>query len=262
MSDKASDGMEERARRAHYAWLSDAIKERGQVEVIADFARTEVERATAALLTRASQAEAEVARLKADAWLFQAKAVRDCAAVLRANGKMSAADVLRKEFTFAFDAEAFTPPPPSDPRREVGAVVEANPGDGGWIVLHGEHKDCQRDIDTSERDAALFDFNDRCRFLRWATPEECARHGIPYIDRTPPAPDKSLRDLIDAVVCADARSSSARDAWLEVEEGDARMDGLYLELEKHRAQARAARRALSAALSTPTTPAPEAQKED
>lgn len=76
--------------------------------------------------------------------------------------------------------------PPTEPRRTVGAVVrDENRCD--WIVVgDGLTRNVERDIH-----AITLPLMSAETFVRWATREECERHGIPFVDRTPPTASPS-----------------------------------------------------------------------
>lgn len=72
--------------------------------------------------------------------------------------------------------------PATEQRRTVGAVV-LDPDRNEWIVVgDGWARNVQRDLN-----AIRFRLRDTEVFVRWATRVECARHGIPFVDRTAPA---------------------------------------------------------------------------
>ncbi len=70
----------------------------------------------------------------------------------------------------------------TDPRRTVGAVTHPKHDSGLWIVINGDETDCCRRLDGNES-GRLGDFFRDDYFVRWATREECERHGIPYVER-------------------------------------------------------------------------------
>ena len=94
---------------------------------------------------------------------------------------------------------------PIDPRREVGAVV-AHHGLHYIAVIAGEGGNCQRRLDGPGTYSTAQPTMDADRFVRWADAAECARHGIPYIDR---APKPDLAELRAAVVNAEVLQWSA-----------------------------------------------------
>lgn len=83
-----------------------------------------------------------------------------------------------------------TPPPAAasvEPRRTVGAVVKAPSDDIEFIVVNpGEGESCVRAITACVSVAPGFTRGSD-RFVRWATRAECEKHGVPFVDRTPPA---------------------------------------------------------------------------
>jgi len=73
--------------------------------------------------------------------------------------------------------------PATEPRRTVGAVVRW--GSAEWIVVKdGEGDDVLRRLSYPEADTCSSCNGDE--FVRWATREECERHGIPYVARPLP----------------------------------------------------------------------------
>lgn len=76
--------------------------------------------------------------------------------------------------------------PAPEPRRTVGAVVRdvqrrefivVRPGDEGYV---------QRRLDSGAGSDVNIYAADHDEFVRWATREECERHGIPYVARPLP----------------------------------------------------------------------------
>jgi len=68
--------------------------------------------------------------------------------------------------------------PVLEPRRTVGAVVRDSI-DSDWIVTK---LDMARVV--SSGDAGEVPVSSHWKFSRWATREECERHGIPFVDRS------------------------------------------------------------------------------
>jgi hypothetical protein len=123
--------------------------------------------------------------------------------------------------------------PPVDPRRVVGAVV----GFAGYkYIVVAEGDVCQRGLHNTVDKAPTAVAKNDDTFLRWATPEECARHGIPYVAR-------------DAQGVAGADLRALRDEYV---------DALALEGENGSMESGrrfiAARRALAAALDASGVP--------
>lgn len=86
--------------------------------------------------------------------------------------------------------DAATPTP--EPRRTVGAVVRDGAiadytDDNLLIVVADDSGACQRYLKSRRNVRGLADAYETDVFVRWATREECERHGIPFVDRTPPA---------------------------------------------------------------------------
>jgi len=83
-------------------------------------------------------------------------------------------------------------PATRDARAEVGAVVAAAVFGTEWVVLgHGS----VRRIDSDKSRATQMACSDDV-FVRWATREECERHGIPYVERTAPV-DAPAKPAVD-----------------------------------------------------------------
>ena len=81
--------------------------------------------------------------------------------------------------------------PATEPRRTVGAVVRDGTlrhydEDDLLIVVADDPAACQRFLDNPRRDLSLADAYPEDEFVRWATREECERHGIPYVARPLP----------------------------------------------------------------------------
>jgi len=71
------------------------------------------------------------------------------------------------------------------PRRTVGAVVRALGIE--WIVVRpGNDHRVQRALDAPDASTFGNDAEEDDEFVRWATREECERHGIPYVARPLP----------------------------------------------------------------------------
>jgi len=79
----------------------------------------------------------------------------------------------------------------TEPRRTVGAVVRDGTlrhydEDDLLIVVADDPAACQRFLDNPRSDLSLADAYPEDEFVRWATREECERHGIPYVARPLP----------------------------------------------------------------------------
>jgi hypothetical protein len=87
--------------------------------------------------------------------------------------------------------EPASEPTPTEPRRTVGAVVRDGTlrhydEDDLLIVVADDPAACQRFLDNPRSDLSLADAYPEDEFVRWATREECERHGIPYVARPLP----------------------------------------------------------------------------
>ena len=81
--------------------------------------------------------------------------------------------------------------PATEPRRTVGAVVRDGTlrhydEDDLLIVVAEDPAACQRFLDNPRRDLSLADAYPEDEFVRWATREECERHGLNYVARPLP----------------------------------------------------------------------------
>lgn len=189
------------------------------------------ERAAAVARAEKAERERDEALKRADAAEAALKQKIDSAYAVFQRANAAEADVARLKAQIAH----------RDPRREVGAVVLS--GGTEFVVLHSGATDCQRRA-TEGPDWPTCGFRaDEDKFHRWATPEECARHGIAYVDRTtrvqqtvggvpvvidetvpvghgllvtaPAAPDlDALRAaVVDALAQDDAAGVGNREAW-------------------------------------------------
>lgn len=75
---------------------------------------------------------------------------------------------------------------PIDARRTVGAIIRAKSDGFDFIVIKaGEGEHSVRALDVYDLTAGGYTKADDV-FQRWATQEECKRHGIPYVERAKP----------------------------------------------------------------------------
>lgn len=72
-----------------------------------------------------------------------------------------------------------------EPRRTVGAVVRWNNDSREYVIVSPDGCRAVR----NDMGAALFTLRDTDTFVRWATREECERHGLSWVERgaAPPA---------------------------------------------------------------------------
>ncbi len=76
-------------------------------------------------------------------------------------------------------------PPAVEPRRTVGAVVRNTKDGPTFIVVEpGEGSNKQRGT-WVDKNYITLPTSPTDTFDRWATKEECDRHGVPFVDRTP-----------------------------------------------------------------------------
>ena len=75
-------------------------------------------------------------------------------------------------------------PAATDPRRTVGAVVK-DPSGAVCMVVRAARKNAKQLLNSPY--GMEIDAHDSDEFVRWATRAECEKHGIPFVDRTPPA---------------------------------------------------------------------------
>jgi len=122
--------------------------------------------------------------------------------------------------------------PATEPRRTVGAVVRDGTlrhydEDDLLIVVAEDPAACQRFLDNPRRDLSLADAYPEDEFVRWATREECERHGIPYVARPlpgaplaapapSPAPTPAAGLPVDESAFDEAKDrEAARRAWYD-----------------------------------------------
>ena len=113
--------------------------------------------------------------------------------------------------------------PATEPRRTVGAVVRDGSlrhydEDDLLIVVADDPAACQRFLDNPRRDLSLADAYPEDEFVRWATREECERHGLNYVAR--PLPGAPLAAPSPAATPA-AWVPSVGDVVKHVSESDA-----------------------------------------
>ena len=173
----------------------------------------------AAALKRAEAAEAERDRYKRDVSEYEEREAACCPedvgfeeviASLRERAEKAEAEVARLKAVLA----PVELKEDRDPRREVGAVVCGKHYENEYAVVKaGEVPDAQRLLRGSEC-GMTFPCGSADVFLRWMTPEECARHGIAYVPRDP-VPVAAAPDL-DALRAAYKQAS---DAWYSSDSG-------------------------------------------
>ncbi len=105
--------------------------------------------------------------------------------------------------------------PATDPRRTVGAVVKTPGFETEWVVLGAF---AVRRLDSEKGGESQI----ACKsdeFVRWATREECERHGIPYVERcaapspaaTPAALTEAEQDDLTNTIGAEMDAADADD---------------------------------------------------
>lgn len=114
------------------------------------------------------------------------------------------------------ERDAPAPVPPVDNRRVVGAVVKDGSAALYVVVKPGAGEDVQRRLILPPGYSGPIFSSAEDTFVRWATREECERHGIPYVDRSaPPAPAKVVPEAVaPATEFDEAGERGAFIAWM------------------------------------------------
>ncbi len=95
-----------------------------------------------------------------------------------------------------------------EPRRTVGAVVRWNNDSREYVIVSPDGCRAVR----NDMGAALFTLRDTDTFVRWATREECERHGLSWVERGAAPPAASPAPAVDREGLAKALYAAR---WLE-----------------------------------------------